>query len=122
MTTPIIPRHIVVHRTENIGHTIGPVSRVKVYDAALSSIFPYFIVGDPEIIGEFTEALGKGYYDPPFGPFWPSFASVNSGGDDKKILWLSEAAVGGLRSLIGIKFYFQLEDRAPALVDKEGSY
>lgn len=121
MDVPIIPRHVVVHRTENRGYTIGSVSRVKVYDDALSSIFPLFIVGEPEVIGKFTEALGKGFSEPPYGPFWPSFASVNSG-DDKKVLWLSQASVQGLRALLGIEFYFQLEDRAPELLDKEGSY
>lgn len=119
MSAPIIPRHIVVHRTENIGHTIGRVSSIRTYDTALRSIFPLFIVGEPEVIGKFTEALSKGFSRPPYGPFWPSFASVNDG-RDKKVLWMSEASVQGLRTLMGIEFYFQLEDRAPELIDKEG--
>lgn len=119
MTIPIIPRQVLVRRTENIPYTHGKVSKVEHYDNALSQAFPLFLVADPQTVGRFTESLSQGFSEGDYGPFWPSFASVNAGTNDLKVLWLSEAALQGLRSLIGIEFYFQIEDRAQELIDQE---
>lgn len=118
-SVPIIPRQVVVHRTENVKYTHGRVSNVRHYDGALSLAFPLFLLAEPEVVGRFTEALGRGFSDDGFGPFWPSFASVHSGHDDLKVLWLSESALRGLRTLLGVEFYFRIEDRAAEIIEQE---
>lgn len=109
MNTPMIPRHVVVMRSENLPYIPKRISRVRHYDEAMKAIFPFFVVVPADVAGQFTDALGKGYFDAGFGPLWPSFASMNSGDDANKVLWLSEAAVHGLRKNLPGEFYFQLE-------------
>lgn len=83
---------VVVHSSEDVRNRIVAASSVKTYDKSLCEIFPYFIVGDPGLIGEFSDTLSDGYSEGEYGPFWPSFASVNDGRDGK-VLWISQAGL-----------------------------
>jgi hypothetical protein len=103
----MIPRQVVVMRTAN--HIHDRVSRVKHFDAMMKNVFAYFVKVPAEVAGELTDALGKGYSEEGYGPFWPSFSSLNSGDDVNKVLWLSEAAVICLRTNLPGRYYFQLE-------------
>lgn len=124
MNIPMIPRHVVVMRSENLPYVPKRISRVRHYDEAMKDIFPFFVVVPADVAGQFTDALGKGYFDEEgFGPLWPSFASLNSGDDANKVLWLSDAAVHGLRRNLAGEFYFQLEAVAEALLhDREANF
>lgn len=123
MNIPMIPRHVVVMRSENLPYVPKRISRVRHYDEAMKDIFAYFVVVPTDVAGQFTDALGRGYVEEGYGPFWPSFASMNSGDDTNKVLWLSEAAVHALRRNLQGEFYFQLEPVAEALLlDRETSF
>lgn len=102
----MIPRQVVVMRTAN--HIQSRVSHVRHYDAAMKQVFAYFVKVPTDVAGQLTDALGKGFSEGGYGPFWPSFASLNSGDDAEKIVWLSQAAVECLRHNL-TEYYFQLE-------------
>jgi len=81
-----------VRSSDDVKEWRDRASSVKIYDEHLSAIFPYFIKGDPGLIGEFSDTLSDGYSGQGFGPVWPSFASVNDGRDGK-VLWISETGL-----------------------------
>lgn len=101
---------IAVRLSDNVSDGLDRASYVRHYDENLSKSFPYFIRGTPELIGEFSDTLGDGYYHDGHGPFWPSFASVNDGRDGK-VLWISEAGLGCLLTKHQNDYIFDVQER-----------
>lgn len=101
---------VAVRRSENVENRQDRASYVPHYDRNLCLVFPYFIRGTPELIGEFSDTLGDGYYHDGHGPFWPSFASVNNGRDDK-VLWVSEAGLGCLLTKHQADYIFDVQEK-----------
>lgn len=100
---------VVVHSSEDVRNRLTAVSSVKAYDKHLCEIFPYFIVGDPELVGEFSDTLGDGYSEGEYGPFWPSFASVNDGRDGK-VLWISATGLDCLLKKHQNNYIFDVQE------------
>lgn len=100
---------VVVHSSEGVRNRLVRASSVVHYDENLSNSFPYFIKGDPDLIGEFCGTLSSGYTENGYGPFWPSFASVNDGRDGK-VLWISEAGLGCLRVMYHNNYIFDVQE------------
>ena len=101
---------IAVRLSEDVQHRTARASFVRHYDENLAKVFPYFIRGTPEQIGEFTDTLGDGYYHDGYGPFWPSFASVNDGRENK-VLWISKAGLGCLLTKHQNDYIFDIQER-----------
>lgn len=116
----MIPRQVTVHRSENIGHSIGRASRVPRYDQAMSGVFPYFIYADAYCIDTLSSKLSGGFSEGEYGPFWPSFASMNSGdASGNKVLWFSQAGLECITRTAGPGFLFHVENRAADLIEAE---
>jgi hypothetical protein len=102
---------VAVRLSEDVRGKTARASSVRHYDENLAKVFPYFIVGDPGLIGEFSDTLSDGYTHDGYGPFWPSFASVNDGRGDGKVLWISEAGLGCLLTKHQNDYIFDVQER-----------
>lgn len=102
---------VEVRRSKDVQDRKERASSVRVYDQSLAGIFPYFIKGDPGLIGEFSDTLSDGYSEGGYGPFWPSFASVNDGRDGK-VLWISETGLECLLTKHQNDYIFDVQELA----------
>jgi hypothetical protein len=75
----------------------------------MKNIFPYFVKLPSTVAGDFTDALGTGYSDGEYGPFWPSFSSMNTGEADTKAVWFSQAGLECLQKKLSNRYLLTLE-------------
>jgi hypothetical protein len=101
---------IAVRLSDDVRGGKGRAGSVRIYVEHLSAIFPYFIKGDPGLIGEFSDTLSDGYTQDEYGRFWPSFASVNNG-QDGKVLWISQAGLICLLTKHQNDYIFDVQER-----------
>lgn len=103
-------RPVAVRLSENVRDRQDRASYVRHYDDNLSKSFPYFIRGTPDLIGQLSNALSKGFSQDGYGPFWPSFASVNDGRDGK-VLWVSDSGLVCLRIKFHNTYNFDVQEK-----------